>query len=295
VSRLVSTICAAALAASLLPVDAIAATHQFTVSNGAGSAAITSVQISPPSDPDWGPNLLSSGENVAAGATRTFTLTGACTQDVRVIFADHETQEYEGDTSYDTCVNHLLAVSSAPVSGPKHTFTIVNDGPAPVTVVEISPPSADMWGESWLPASATIAAGQSFAVTIDRGCAQDVRVTYGENTRREYRSQDTCQQATLHVSPPAPPVQHAFVLDNETTVAIAHVQISPSTDDAWGSDWLQPSETIKPGATRTFQVQGGCEEDVQVTFADHHQRSWRNFDICQQGRLQIDSESIVVQ
>jgi hypothetical protein len=39
---------------------------------------------------------------------------------------------------------------------------------------------------------------------------------------------------------------------NNSTVEICYIYISPSTDDTWGEDKLDDTETVSAGASRTF-------------------------------------------
>lgn len=296
------------LLGTVVPLTASAAPHQFTIRNGASSAAVTSVEISPTTDENWESNLLNANETIAAGASRTFTIPGDCQEDVRITFADREQVVYshpessdDTDSSINTCTQSSLAVASAPAAGPVHSFTVQNAGSDPITTVEISPPSSPQWGQNWLAPNTTIAAGQRQSFTIDRGCTEDVRISYGDN-RHEYRGYDTCQNSTLQATPSSDSGSsstmapssggHPLTLDNETAVAIEYVQISPTTDDNWGSDWLGPTEVIRPGTIRTFAVSGACMEDIRVTFMDQHTREWHSVNTCQQAKLRVDAESI---
>jgi hypothetical protein len=44
---------------------------------------------------------------------------------------------------------------------------------------------------------------------------------------------------------------------NSSDQTICYVYISPTEDEYWGDDWLDSSETIGPGQTRTFSVDNG--------------------------------------
>jgi len=56
----------------------------------------------------------------------------------------------------------------------------------------------------------------------------------------------------------APSTNATLSLSNGANVAIQSVFISGCDETTWGDDHLGPSETIAPGASRTFSVPAGC-------------------------------------
>jgi hypothetical protein len=284
--RWLRVLLSAAVLTAILPPAASAQPHDLVVDNAAGSVAIASIKISPPTDDDWGDNWLATNELIGAGRSRTFSVTLGCSEDIRITFADHEVREWR---AYDTCRNTTLSVASAPASGPSHDLVIFNASSVAIRDVEISPPANDNWGENWLGASESIAAGQSRTFTMTRGCAEDIRVTFASHRQREWPNYDTCAQPNLSVAlatPSTPP--HDLTITNAASGAIEYVQISPTTDEDWGDDWLGPSEVIAPGSSRTFSITGACAEDIRVTFMDQRRREWRGYDTCRQPRLHVD-------
>jgi len=59
----------------------------------------------------------------------------------------------------------------------------------------------------------------------------------------------------------------AIVMVNQTNAAIYYVYISSCSSSDWGQDRLGDSETVQPGATRTFTLSPGCW-DLKARFAD---------------------------
>src|SRR5262245_19192899 len=55
-----------------------------------------------------------------------------------------------------------------------------------------------------------------------------------------------------------------LTLINDTPITACYVRMGPSADRNWGDDWLAPSETIPPGAARTFAIMGSPTWDIQV-------------------------------
>lgn len=80
---------------------------------------------------------------------------------------------------------------------------------------------------------------------------------------------------------PVSAAPHDLKIINDTQHAIEYIQISPPTNTKWGDDWLDSSEVLEPGDSKTFSITQGCVEDIRVTWMDHHSREWRNFDTCQ--------------
>jgi hypothetical protein len=64
----------------------------------------------------------------------------------------------------------------------------------------------------------------------------------------------------VHSNPGGGTVQagsSAFVIRNESAVAICYVKISPSADQNWGPDRLGASEVISPGQERGWEFPSG--------------------------------------
>ena len=58
-----------------------------------------------------------------------------------------------------------------------------------------------------------------------------------------------------------------IIVENNASVSVFFLYISPCTDDSWGSDELGSNETIAPGADREFDVDPGCY-DLRAEFSD---------------------------
>ncbi|MBW8011223.1 MAG: hypothetical protein FVQ83_08290 [Chloroflexi bacterium] len=63
--------------------------------------------------------------------------------------------------------------------------------------------------------------------------------------------------------PPDTPSDYRFTVDNASFQTICYVNISPTTSDSWGSDWLGASDVIVPGSSFDFSVSGGTW-DIRV-------------------------------
>lgn len=97
----------AATALAALPLAAMAQSHPLTITNNT-EQSIEYIQISPPEDQQWGDDWLGPAEVLAPGASRTFTITSGCVQDIRVTWMDHHSREWRNfDTcQYDLAVQH---------------------------------------------------------------------------------------------------------------------------------------------------------------------------------------------
>lgn len=169
--------------------------HGLTIFN-ATAQPIQAVEISPPSQDDWGPNQLGQGQSIAPNASGTFPIATGCTQDVRVEFASAQPIEWH---SFDVCTEPNIRAESATAVTP-HSLNVTNATQKTIETVQISPPSDNDWGPDWLGSTEYIDAGKTRIFSITRGCVEDIRVTFTDETQREYRSYDTCR-VDLRVEP----------------------------------------------------------------------------------------------
>jgi len=65
-------------------------------------------------------------------------------------------------------------------------------------------------------------------------------------------------------SPVPAPGTAALRVENRASTDICYMLISPSTSSEWGEDWLGPTETIPPGASRDFAVSPPQNYDLQA-------------------------------
>ncbi|HEY9086207.1 MAG TPA: hypothetical protein VIN40_09795 [Candidatus Tyrphobacter sp.] len=73
---------------------------------------------------------------------------------------------------------------------------------------------------------------------------------------------------------------HPLTIINNADQGIEYINISPVDSNQWGDDWLGSDQVLEPGQRITFTIQSGCDQDIRVTFMDHHQVEKRNFDTC---------------
>jgi S1-C subfamily serine protease len=165
-------------------------------------------------------------------------------------------------------VEDTVLVNDAIFVGGDHPmvdFTLVNQTGQAIFYVLLSPSGAHNWGQDDLGPTETIAAGAPRVFNVPAG-RYDLLVMSQtlEHLSEEYGID--LLSAMTHAGPSgtggpatpqptAPPEGSAlFRIENQGTVPICYVYISPWTETTWGEDWLGPTETIQVGASRDFFV-----------------------------------------
>jgi hypothetical protein len=210
------------------------------------------VYISLPSDTAWGADQLGDTEVIESGSNRLFEL-NAGRYDLRVddchgklIYADFE-------IAVDGVVAIQLVDKAEPTGG-SAPLTLLNDLPG-VTVcyLFVSPTVDDTWGSDWLGTGQTLPeAGRAVLKVTENSydlkatdCAlESVAEIYGVTIGRQgyvWALSGAGALATLE-------------LHNDSTGNVCYVQISLATADAWGPDWLDEDEIIRPGSRRLFEL-----------------------------------------
>ncbi|MBN1487289.1 MAG: serine/threonine protein kinase [Anaerolineae bacterium] len=131
-------------------------------------------------------------------------------------------------------------------------LTINNQSPYNICYVYISPEDSESWGEDQLGDQAMISPGESRSFEMDPG-TYDVLLKDCAEIPVESES-GISQSSTITVGGPD---MVALLLDNQTSSDVWYVNISPSTNDNWGADWLGGVETIASGDQRIFYVPVG--------------------------------------
>ncbi len=179
------------------------------------------------------------------------------------------------------CTRHTSSAPPAAPLEPMRVFTLgttvpvtlFNDTARTACHVYLAPTAAGDWGRERLGrgADAPIPPGHERVLLVAKGGSWDVRV---EDCGRVVIAQRRRipLQAGLGVRLPvsrlvsarrfAGPVPLRIV--NDTPDSIADVQISPSTEPDWGSDWLARDEIIPSGGERVFMVAPGAGWDIRL-------------------------------
>lgn len=153
---------------------------------------------------------------------------------------------------------------AAPVVGAGDLeITVVNRSPDDVCYVMISESDQDMWGEDRLGAEETIKPGANRVFGLDAG-TYDVRLETCDEAGMATAWQ-VSRNTTLTVGASGATVR--LLLNNESSVEVCYVLISPTTAESWGEDWLGEMETVQPDRRRIFYVEPGIY-DLQVADCD---------------------------
>jgi hypothetical protein len=76
----------------------------------------------------------------------------------------------------------------------------------------------------------------------------------------------------------------SVVIANRHLATVLQVFLSSSTDPDWGPDRLGV-DVLEPGEDRTVSMQGGCEADLRIVFANAGAEERRAVDICATQRI----------
>ena len=190
------------------------ANPSFNIANRAG-ALITELYASPAGVSNWGRNRLV-GVAVPPGQRYAISLPagGSCTYDVRVVYANGESQERR---NVNTCELDDLAIPSAgTVPGSRSgtgngrtagrqgetddpSFRLVNTGRSEINEVYATPVGDDGWGTDRL-GDDTVAPGATRVIRLPAGqCRWDLRVVYANGKATEKRRLDLCNITDLRV------------------------------------------------------------------------------------------------
>jgi hypothetical protein len=91
---------------------------------------------------------------------------------------------------------------------------------------------------------------------------------------------------------PAPVPQNGTItMLNDSNTPIVSVNISRCTDASWGSNRLNPSETVQPGATRSWTVPVGCYDFRAST--GERSASWFDLNVTVNQPVQLGVPSSV--
>ncbi|MBN1487290.1 MAG: hypothetical protein JW981_06570 [Anaerolineae bacterium] len=131
-------------------------------------------------------------------------------------------------------------------------ITISNQSPYDVCYVYISSEDSESWGEDQLGDQAIISPGESRSFERDPG-TYDVLLKDCEEIPVESES-GISRSSTITVGGPD---VIALLLVNQTASEVWYVNISPSTNDNWGDDWLGGVESVASGGQRIFYVPAG--------------------------------------
>ncbi|MBP7928849.1 MAG: trypsin-like peptidase domain-containing protein [Acidimicrobiia bacterium] len=165
------------------------------------------------------------------------------------------------------------------VVGPKgseSTLTLTNDSSSVWCYIYVSPSTANNWGTDDLGSDEVIDEGGQYRVELAAGeydvkakdCELndlfektavkvdgDTEVTIGADEIGEFDRSGDLAEVTV---------------ENSSGEVVCHVQISPTSDETWGSDWLDSEEVLPDGESRSFRLEGG-EYDMRALDCDQEE------------------------
>jgi S1-C subfamily serine protease len=232
------------------------------------------VQLSPSEAQNWGQNDLGATEMMPPGASRVFEAP-AGTYDLRVIDSDINilTEDYGLDLSRSSTYT-LRPGGGQPSPGGATTVTLINQLSLPVCFVFMSSSTNTSWGSDWLDASEVIQPGASrgFAVPTTepydlqaRDCSQNI-IDERYNVHIPASGYTWMLSGTSGQGYTGGPTVR---IANQLSEQICYVFISPSTQQTWGADWLEPNEVIWPTGYRDFPVPPGQAYDFRAEDCNH--------------------------
>lgn len=249
----------------------------FTLVNQADQT-VWFVQLSPSDARNWGQDELGPTETMPPGASRTFEVP-AGTYDLRVIDSNIDilTEDYGLDLSVSASYT-LTPGGGQPSPGGATTVTLINQLSLPVCFVFMSSSTNTSWGSDWLDASEVIQPGAS------RGFAVPTTEPY-DLQARDCNQNIIDERYNVHI----PASGYTWMLSgtsgqgytggptvriaNQLSEQICYVFISPSTQQTWGADWLEPNEVIWPTGYRDFPVPPGQAYDFRAEDCNHSELS----------------------
>jgi hypothetical protein len=178
------------------------------------------------------------------------------------------------------------------------SFTLVNKSSQPIRELFVTPSGDANWGQNRL--TTPVAPGANFAVRrrIDGNCVFDLRVVYGDSTREERRTVNTCTAedipfaGTTKAASSAPattgkaPDDPSFRLTNHNKQPIAELYAGPKGEPR-GPNLLDKGALPPDASTVVKPPRGkGCSLELRVVFADKTAKT-RTTDLCKITELSV--------
>ncbi len=135
-------------------------------------------------------------------------------------------------------------------------ITFQNHSGETICYVRISPTASDSWGEDWLGADETLAAGADRTFAISPG-SYDLRA---ENCNSDPIYEEWNLSIFDNMTLTAGGGREGMItllLDNASGETICYVYISPTADTSWGPDRLENDEVIPAWENRAFTLAPG--------------------------------------
>lgn len=157
----------------------------------------------------------------------------------------------------------LLTTACDDITGLGEGILVENESGVSITQVFIRDCDSSSWGNDRLGAEEVIAPNDSREFDVGDGC-YDLRaifLTGGATERHDVEVIDGEQFVWTIDNPSA-----TIIVDNDATAAVHFLYFAECSDEEWGDDELG-TQTIAPGAQRSFDVIAGCW-DMRAEFSD---------------------------
>ena len=152
---------------------------------------IENIYFSPVGNDKWGEDRLGDRTLLAGGRIAIDPgLADGCIYDVRIVYADKESEERRNQNLCD-----LEEIAFGATADIDTAIEIVNASPLMIHFLYISPTGSKDWGRDWLGADTGMRAGTRGKVNPgkDAGCNFDLRVVYENKQTEERRNQNLCE------------------------------------------------------------------------------------------------------
>jgi hypothetical protein len=244
--------------------------------------ALMQFHLAPRGEAARGPDRLGA-DIVPPGTTYRIRLgRGAdCVFDATATFADGSEAVRRG---HDICRTPRLVFGDPAL--PTLEAAVANRSRVTLRELYVSSRGAAAWGPDRL-GRGTIAPGGGFALRIrTRDCVFDLRAVYAD-AREEVRERvDLCatRGVAFDRSAVARPPTRRIVVANRHLATVQQVYLSASSDPDWGPGRLG-NATLAVDEDTTVEMEGGCEADLRVVFANGAAEERRAVDICEATRV----------
>lgn len=189
----------------------------------------------------------------------------------------------------------VAGAHAAPTEGPgrEHSVVILNRAGKPIVAFYASRASEPGWGDDML-GDQPIAPGRSIPMRLGRGrdCLFDLQVVYADGSVEERHGVDVCRvpkvafDASTATAPEPEAPRRQVSIVNRSPRPIDQIFISAPNSDDWGPDRLGDS-MVRPGSQADIAFNGGCVNDLRVTFENKSAEERRNLDFCKRASVVI--------
>ncbi len=256
--------------------------------------------------------MLAEDDDGGGGYNSRLTYTFAATGDYYIITTRYGSIDGDSSGNYRLTAERggvgAVPVQPTPIPdqpvAPTGTveLTVNNVSGATVCYIFISPNTDTTWGSDWLDSDQMVPDQQSVTFDVSPGI-YDIRMADCDEGSVEQYYIEIQQDTTINVH------EGQFVIDNqpvastevvELTVSnvsgatICYIFISPTTDDTWGSDWLDSEQVVPDQQSVTFDVSPGIY-DIRIADCSDGSVEQYNIEIQQDTTINAYADRFVIE